>query len=91
MPVFRHTSRKGGVALGSMFGNRLLYKWWKKACAGRMNPAGISYFYLAQDSQTAYAEVIQKPPCTAALACFKPHRDLRLLNLGDIPSTPSVF
>jgi RES domain-containing protein len=63
----------------------------EKAKAGRMNPAGISYFYQAKDSQTAFAEVIQKPPCNTAMAHFKTSNDLRLLNLCDIPSIPSIF
>jgi len=62
-----------------------------KASAGRMNPAGISYFYLAKDSQTAFAEVIQRPPCNTVLACFKTTKDLRLLNLCDLPPIPSIF
>lgn len=35
--------------------------------------------------------MIQKPPCNTALARFKTGKDLRLLNLCDIPSIPSVF
>lgn len=63
----------------------------ERANAGRMNPAGISYFYLAKDSQTAFAEVISKPPCNAALARFKTKKDLRILNLCDFPEIPSIF
>lgn len=29
---FRHTAGKGGVQKGSQFGNKYLWKWWKKAC-----------------------------------------------------------
>lgn len=61
------------------------------ANAGRMNPAGISYFYLAKDQQTALAEVVNKPPCKVACASFKTSRDLRILDLGNLPSIPSLF
>lgn len=30
---FRHTTGKGGVKKGDKFGQRYLYKWWKKACS----------------------------------------------------------
>jgi len=63
----------------------------EKAAAGRMNPAGISYFYLAWDSGTAIAEVISKPPCRVRLAKFTVKKPLRLLNLVDLPLVPSVF
>lgn len=63
----------------------------EKANAGRMNPAGISYFYLAQDNETAFAEVINKPPSTAVIADFKTNEDLLLLNLCDLPPIPSIF
>lgn len=62
-----------------------------KASAGRMNPAGISYFYLAKNSQTAFAEVVQKPPCNVVLANFRTTKELRLLNLCDLPPIPSIF
>lgn len=63
----------------------------EKANAGRMNPAGISYFYLAQDSQTALAEVIAKPPCIAVVASFKTCQEMLLLDLCNLPAVPSVF
>lgn len=63
----------------------------EKANAGRMNPAGISYFYLAQDRQTALAEIISKPPCAAVVADFKTTQDLLLLDLCKLPSIPSIF
>lgn len=63
----------------------------EKANAGRMNPAGISYFYLAMDQQTALAEIINKPPCTAVIADFATIKDLLLLDLCNLPTTPSIF
>lgn len=32
LPFFRHTSGKGGVKVGQQFGEKYLYKWWKRAC-----------------------------------------------------------
>ncbi len=33
LSFFRHISGKGGVKVGQPFGNKYLYKWWKKACS----------------------------------------------------------
>lgn len=63
----------------------------EKASAGRMNPAGISYMYLAFELPTALAEVLNKPPCAAAIAEFATQRKLRLLDLTALPEMPSVF
>ncbi|MBU4263292.1 MAG: RES domain-containing protein [Proteobacteria bacterium] len=62
-----------------------------KAQSGRMNPAGISYLYLARERETAIAEVLSKPPCQAAVGCFKVRRDLRILDLIALPGMPSIF
>lgn len=61
------------------------------ASAGRMNPAGISYLYLAYEQQTALAEVLRGPPCGAAIAHFVTQRDLNVLDLTNLPSKPSIF
>lgn len=61
------------------------------ASAGRMNPAGISYFYLAKERETAIGEVLKRPPCRAAITTFSPKRDLVILDLVALPETPSVF
>jgi RES domain-containing protein len=63
----------------------------EQANAGRMNPAGISYFYLAKDQQTALAEVVAKPPCKVISASFKTCRDLLILDLCNHPAIPSIF
>lgn len=59
--------------------------------AGRMNPPGISYFYLALERETALAEVLDKPPCHAAIAEFEVTKELLLLDLTELPSLPSIF
>jgi RES domain-containing protein len=61
------------------------------ANAGRMNPAGISYLYLAFDEKTALGEVLSGPPSTAAIGSFETVQDLIVLDLSDLPPLPSIF
>jgi len=61
------------------------------ATAGRMNPAGISYFYTALDDETAVAEVVQSRSMQIVLASFTTKTDLLALDLASLPVTPSVF
>lgn len=63
----------------------------ERSGAGRMNPPGISYFYLAFERETALAEVINKPPCHAAIGEFEARRELMLLDLTELPPLPSIF
>lgn len=62
-----------------------------EASAGRMNPAGISYFYLAREKRTAIGEVLNRPPCQATIATFIAKHDMVFLNLAKLPELPSVF
>jgi RES domain-containing protein len=62
-----------------------------KARAGRMNPAGISYLYLAFDQETALAEIQYNPSRHAAIGQFEVLRDLQFLNLTTLPNLPSIF
>lgn len=57
----------------------------------RMNPAGISYLYLARDSATAIAEVVKRPPCRIIIASFKVCRQLSIIDLSKLPEIPSIF
>jgi RES domain-containing protein len=61
------------------------------ASAGRMNPAGISYFYLAKERKTAIGEVLNRPPCKAITAEFTTKRMLLVLDLTELPPEPSIF
>ena len=61
------------------------------AAAGRMNPAGISYFYAGLEKNTALAEVLGRPPCRVALGEFRSNRDLLVLDLTSLPAIPSIF
>lgn len=63
----------------------------KLARAGRMNPAGISYLYCALEEQTAAAETVSSPPVELVIALFEAVRDLRVLDLFNMPAVPSIF
>ncbi|MGH8109976.1 MAG: HEPN-associated N-terminal domain-containing protein [Arenimonas sp.] len=60
--------------------------------AGRMNPAGIPYFYASHDAQTALQELgapqIRKTPVVGA---FVANRSLRVIDLTQLPIQPSIF
>ena len=61
-----------------------------KASAGRMNPAGIPYLYVALDGETAKREIKSKSK-KVTLATFATKVPLRLLNLTNLPPLPSLF
>ncbi|MFI3138365.1 MAG: RES domain-containing protein [Methylococcaceae bacterium] len=61
------------------------------ASAGRMNPAGISYLYLAFDQKTALAEIQHSQSDQSAIGQFEILRDLQILNLTKLPDLPSIF
>lgn len=61
------------------------------ASAGRMNPPGISYFYLALEQDTALLEVLDTAPYRATIATFKVSAELLLLDLTKVPDYPSIF
>ncbi|MDX1346971.1 MAG: RES domain-containing protein [Thiomicrorhabdus chilensis] len=61
-----------------------------KASSGRMNPIGISYLYTATDIDTAIEEVINNQP-KVAVGEFKTTRELKILDLTELPDLPSTF
>lgn len=61
------------------------------ATAGRMNPVGISYLYVALEERTALAEIMTSPPVCLVIAKFVSSRLLNVLDLTEIPEEPSVF
>lgn len=63
----------------------------KKVSAGRMNPAGIPYLYLAFDEKTALAETRSKARAAATISSWSPSRDLNVIDLVQLPDCPSVF
>ncbi|TOD62612.1 hypothetical protein CGJ60_13850 [Vibrio parahaemolyticus] len=61
------------------------------ASGGRMNPAGISYFYIARDPETARKEVLFKPTIRHYLGRFENKESIRLIDFVNLPSMPSSF
>lgn len=61
------------------------------AQAGRMNPAGIPYLYLAFDQKTALAETRAKPRIMVTASEWSPIRNLQVIDLHCLPVCPSVF
>lgn len=61
------------------------------ASAGRMNPAGIPYLYLAFDEKTAIAETRIRPRKMVTLSDWSPTHQLRVVDLSNLPACPSVF
>jgi hypothetical protein len=60
------------------------------ASGGRMNPAGISYFYVALDEETAKAEVINRDT-DYYVGKFTNNRELRLIDFISLPKIPSLL
>lgn len=60
------------------------------ATAGRMNPAGIPYFYIADSSLTAKLEVIKDQEHWSC-AKFKLKKDIDVIDFSCLPEIPSIF
>jgi RES domain-containing protein len=60
----------------------------KYSRAGRMNPAGISYLYLAFEQETALAEVRS---LQTSIGQVEAQRELQVLDLTNLPEKPSIF
>ena len=64
----------------------------ERAAANRMSPAGISIFYGATDRATAVAEAGAHAAFRyVTTAEFTPTRQLRLIDLTNLPAVPSIF
>lgn len=61
------------------------------ARAGRMNPAGIPYMYVALEKETAKLETLFDKKRRYAVAEMKTIKPLNLLDLSILPQIPSVF
>lgn len=60
------------------------------ATAGRMNPAGIPYFYIADSPLTAKLEVIKDQEHWSC-ARFKLGKDIKVIDFSSLPEIPSIF
>jgi RES domain-containing protein len=63
----------------------------ERARAGRMNPAGIPYLYVALEEATALAETVSSPPVEVVVAAFTSSRELTVIDLTALPPLPSIF
>lgn len=64
----------------------------EKASAGRMNAQGVPLFYVAQDAETACAEVASHSPYDeAVVGTFILQQPLRILDLTTVPPPRSIF
>lgn len=61
------------------------------AKAGRMNPAGVPYLYLAFDEVTALKETRVSHDQEVTVSQWVPLRDLRVIDLSHGPVIPSIF
>lgn len=59
--------------------------------AGRMNPAGVPYLYLAFDEITALKETRVSHDQEVTVGQWSPLRDLRIIDLSHSPPIPSIF
>lgn len=65
----------------------------RDASSGRMNPVGISVFYGALEVDTAYKEIlaVEEDSKYYYVGGFVSLKPLNLLNLCNLPITPSIF
>lgn len=63
----------------------------EQASAGRMNPAGVPYLYLAFDEKTALAETRASQGQKVTVSQWSPNRDLHVIDLSHGPNIPSIF
>lgn len=62
----------------------------KIASAGRMNPSGIPYFYIANTPNTAMLEVIKDNEHWHC-AKFELTKDIDVIDFSNLPEIPSIF
>jgi RES domain-containing protein len=89
-PLFRARVRATGDTWG-LTADQLGAPPPERARAGRMNPAGIPYLYVALDEATALAETVSSPPVEVIVATFRASRELTVIDLSNLPPLPSVF
>jgi hypothetical protein len=62
----------------------------KKAAQSRMSPAGIVMMYVSEDASTALQETAAAVG-TYAIGRFRTRREIRILDLAELPPVPSLF
>lgn len=62
-----------------------------KASAGRANPSGIPFLYLASDKKTALSEVRPWKKAKVSIASFLTNQQLKIIDLTDIDDIKSPF
>lgn len=62
----------------------------KIASAGRMNPVGIPYFYIANSLHTAQNEAITDEKHWS-YGTFKLKKDVKVIDFSNLPKIPSIF
>lgn len=62
----------------------------ERAAQNRMSPAGIVMTYVSEDELTALHETAVAPG-TYAIGKFRTLRDIRILDLADLPPVPGLF
>lgn len=58
--------------------------------SNRMSPPGIVMFYVSDDSETALRETATGP-ADFVIAEFETTREMRILDLADLPPVPTIF
>ena len=62
--------------------------------SNRMSPPGIVMFYVSDEAETALRETakdVEEDAGQYAIGRFQTLREIKILDLGDIPSIPSIF
>ena len=66
----------------------------KATMSNRMSPPGIVMFYVSDEAETALRETakdVEEDAGQYAIGRFQTLREIKILDLGDIPSIPSIF
>lgn len=82
---------RGGLLGGEITHEALTSPPTDRTQNGRMSPAGISYFYACEDTDTCIAEVRPYLGSELVVAEFALIQELSILDLVDLPAAVSIF
>jgi len=88
IPLFRARLQRPGETLENML--QLGPPPREAARQNRMSPAGIVMMYVSEDAGTALAETVDQEG-TYVVGEFVTERDALILDLAELPETPSIF